>query len=135
MQQVFQNGPQGNFDTQSNLTFGCEPSQQVCVAMTPYDTGQVMLGGNFVPGVRYAGANNADFEASDETTSFNNEGFAQSHSTQSNAVFVWAYWSDAANPSRDLPEPGSLAASALALAALLALRRRGSSPGTAYHQG
>ncbi|MGH0031750.1 MAG: PEP-CTERM sorting domain-containing protein [Myxococcota bacterium] len=101
--QVFYDGPQGNFDSAPELTFGCGASD-VCNAMTPYALNL------------YWYANNRDHEP-DDSVAWN--GFYvdnKSLSTTTDGYNVWAVWTL-------VPEPNTALLVTVGLV-MVSLRRR-----------
>lgn len=122
LDQVLLDGPDGDFDSQPELTRGCEmePNNRACIAATPHGIGSGK-GGSAT--VLYSGASNSAplpgyFEG------IASGSFVLDDLTVA-TIYVWARWSDAVDPPRDLPEPASLGITALALAALALRRRQG----------
>lgn len=114
MNQVFL----GVFDDSPELTAGCA-DLDTCGVDTPYVLGVEGVGDV----VRLATANNASdvYSGSDGSAM----GYVAIDLDLSIVdSLVWAQWSDAISPPRDLPEPGSLGITGLALAALAMWRRR-----------
>jgi hypothetical protein len=83
--QVFVNGAQGNFDTQPELTFGCEefPAFAVCQAWTPFDPPEGVVFGSASVAV------NAVAESGDNV-SFGS--FSEIADMTTSPIDVWARW-------------------------------------------
>lgn len=106
--QVFINGPVGEFDKYSNLTEGCETYLPHCFAFTPaYLDGSTVVGSSLL---NYSGRSRSEVYLS----------YYQGGDTPS-VKLTYAQWSI---PGADLPEPGTSVLLAIALSGLVFVRRR-----------
>ena len=113
LDQVLIDGPQGNFDTQPTLTFGCEPNTQApyCAPLTPFML-MVNSDGAFVGSSEIL--NQPTVSGDTITSGFNTVGF----DTTSNPFLVYVRFTPTA-----LPEPTTVGLLAIGLAGF-GLRRR-----------
>ena len=111
MDQVFIDGPDGQFDSQPSLTIGCS-NWAHCTALTPYDTGTVLACAPYAPcvvPVVYAGwAQNIDITGNGGVTSDNARVSSINRDAPSDYPdqFIWARWTS--SPS-SVPEPSTWA--------------------------
>ncbi|MBI3348514.1 MAG: hypothetical protein HY020_15070 [Burkholderiales bacterium] len=126
--QVFLDGPQGNFDSDLGLMSGCT-STRICDAITPYGTftfqGTTYVRDNGARNMAAAGDGVIDAEINVETY------FDLAGDLGVGPNFVWAVWTPATvtvDPppatGGQLPLPGTLALVSLGLAALRLTQRR-----------
>lgn len=127
LDQVFLDGPQGNFDSDLSLTSGCA-SDRICDAITPYGTfmfrSTTYVWDNGARNTPTTGDGVINAEINVENF------FDLAGSLGVGPNFVWAVWTPAAVPTDppatggQLPLPGTLALVSLALAALRFAQRR-----------
>ncbi len=114
LDQVYVDGPAGNFDSHPDLIAGCgDPTSGLCVALTAW--GLDANPGNVDTWATY----DSDKEIYDSARAFIAP-FATDSS--GNDLLVWALWTTEATGS--VPEPGSLALAAAALALMATATRR-----------
>ncbi len=118
--QVFLDGPQGAFDSQPWLTYGCgSTAYPYCWAMTAYGVGgglvNTVVAGNRTPYDESYGLYDGPRVAGDS--------FSRTADMSGSDTQVWAVWTPSG--TAEVPEPASAALVGLALAAALGARRAG----------
>jgi hypothetical protein len=117
LDQVFLDTPEGNFDSETALTFGCEHAES-CFALTPYS---FFGAGAPVAAIAYNRAAGSSFR----------EGVGSAlirFDTTDDPFSVWANWSpSAAQPQPVIPEPSSLILLGTGAVGVVVRMRRGRS--------